>query len=422
MKGFLWVIGSILALDVLLVAVFAVSAAVVRRRAPHPVVDSGPSWSIEGRRRVRALSAVPSPFDDDEDEPIPIRRDHVRLVSEHAPPEMASGHRLGGHRVAAIGVVTAMIFASTAVASPQVRRLVATAIGAVSNGLGSETTDQSEQAAAQSGGETAAPDTAAPRAPTSDGPPSERPGAAPTPAPAVDPRPTGVPHQGVFPPPAPTGVMAVAAGSEAIVVTWADIAGATAYRVERSPDGSVGWQPPASNVLQGVGTATDGSLQPGTTYFYRVVAVAGDLESVPSNTISATTAVDVPASPVVEIAASTSERIDLTWGDVTGETGYVIARSTDAGATWTTIGTTGQDVNVASDTGLAAGTSYWYRIVAWNAAGESAASDVVSATTDQAAASGGTGVGTDPVPTARVSTIADPGHTDLRHTHLGHTP
>jgi Fibronectin type III domain len=421
-KGFLWVIGSILALDVLLVAVFAVSAAVVRRRAPHPVADPGPWWSVEGRGRVRALSAVPSPSDDD-DAPIPIRRDRVRLVSDPAPPETTGGHRLGGHRlgghrVAAIGVVAAMIFASTAVASPQVRRLVATAIGAVSDGLGSETADPSEQAAAGSGGgEPTAPDTVAPRAPASDGPPSERSGAAPTPAPAVDPRPTGSPHQGVFPPLAPTGVMAVAAGSGAIVVTWADVTGATAYRVERSPDGSVGWQMEASHIDQGVGTVTDGSLQPGTTYFYRVVSVAGDLESVPSNTVSATTAVDVPASPVVEIAASTSDRVDLAWGDVTGEIGYVIERSTDAGATWTTIGTTGQDVTVASDTGLEAGTSYWYRIVAWNAAGSSPASDVVSATTDQGSAPGDTGAGTDPVPTARVSTHTDPGHT-----HLGTTP
>jgi chitinase len=49
------------------------------------------------------------------------------------------------------------------------------------------------------------------------------------------------------------------------------------------------------------------------------------------------------------------------------------------------VGATGQDVVSFSDPGLAASTSYSYRVVATNASGDSAPSAVVSATTDPAA-------------------------------------
>ena len=63
------------------------------------------------------------------------------------------------------------------------------------------------------------------------------------------------------------------------------------------------------------------------------------------------------------------------------ETGYRIEVSLDAGATWNDIGGAGADVTTFSDQALTPGTTYWYRVIAINAAGESAPSDPVSATT-----------------------------------------
>jgi hypothetical protein len=396
-KAFLWVIGSILALDVLLVAVFAVSAAVVRRRGPHPAAEHGSSWPVEGRHRPRALSAVPSLSDDDDHEPIPIRRDPVRLVSESASVPEQARRRIGGHRVAAVATVAALIFAGTAVANPQVRRFVVTAIGTVSGGLTSVTTDPTEQAATEAteaGGYTDSA-TSAPRASSAgDRSTASHPGGPPTSGPTGDPRPTGVPHHGVFAPAPPGAVSASSAGSGAIALTWTDVPGATGYRVERSTDGSIGWDT-AETVGQGATTLTDGGLAAGTTYFYRVIAIDSDVESAPSDVVSATTALDIPDSPIVRATVGGEDRIDLAWNDVNGETGYVLQRSTDAGTTWGTIATTGQDVTAASDSGLSAGTTYWYRVVASNAAGDSAPSEVVSATTDQPPGSGDPGTGTD---------------------------
>jgi hypothetical protein len=82
----------------------------------------------------------------------------------------------------------------------------------------------------------------------------------------------------------------------------------------------------------------------------------------------------------VTAIASSPTQIDLEWTDVANETGYRLERS-DGSSGWTTVATTGQDVTSSSDTGLTPGTTYSYRVFATNAAGDSPASDVVSATT-----------------------------------------
>src|SRR5207244_4335298 len=84
---------------------------------------------------------------------------------------------------------------------------------------------------------------------------------------------------------------------------------------------------------------------------------------------------------VVTATAAPPLEIDVTWSDVDSETGYRVERSTDGSSDWTTVATTGQDVTMYSDTGLAAGTTYYYRVYAINAGGDSPPSDVVSATT-----------------------------------------
>ena len=106
---------------------------------------------------------------------------------------------------------------------------------------------------------------------------------------------------------------------------------------------------------------------------------AGD--SAPSGVVSATTAIDPPSAPSVTIASSSSSEIDLSWNDVATETGYRVERSSDGATGWTPVATLRENVTGYSDTGLPAGTTYYYRVFATNTAGDSAPSGVVSATT-----------------------------------------
>jgi fibronectin type 3 domain-containing protein len=180
---------------------------------------------------------------------------------------------------------------------------------------------------------------------------------------------------------APSTVAAVSTSATAIRLEWTAVSDASRYDIERSRD-DVTWNAVAST--GGAQTAyTDVALSAGTTYYYRVAAYVDGQGISRSDAVSATTTVDTSTPPVfISATAADSTSIELQWADVDGELGYWIERSPDGTAGWTGIGTTGQDVTSYTDTGLAAATSYSYRIVAVTADGESSPSTVLSATTD----------------------------------------
>jgi C1A family cysteine protease/predicted secreted protein len=89
-----------------------------------------------------------------------------------------------------------------------------------------------------------------------------------------------------------------------------------------------------------------------------------------------------PAAPTgLTATAASYNQINLSWTDnATNETGFKIERSPD-GATWTQIGTTAANVAAYSDTGLAASTTYYYQVRAYNGTADSAYTDIASTTT-----------------------------------------
>jgi fibronectin type 3 domain-containing protein len=83
----------------------------------------------------------------------------------------------------------------------------------------------------------------------------------------------------------------------------------------------------------------------------------------------------------VSAVAVSASAIDVAWQDVAGESGYKVQRSANGTTGWAQVGTTGAGVVAFSDTGLSASTTYWYRVLATNSAGDSVPSAVVNATT-----------------------------------------
>ncbi|WP_307845011.1 multicopper oxidase domain-containing protein [Actinotalea solisilvae] len=166
-----------------------------------------------------------------------------------------------------------------------------------------------------------------------------------------------------------------------IVVGWADNSiTETDFQVQRTSDGTT-WttvgtltQPLAGNT-HGTRTFRDPTSNASTAYLYRVVSrnTVGYGSGLPSTTVqsvSGAVGVNAPATPTgLAATAQAGPRVALAWSDRAGnETGYVVQRSTD-GVTWSTLATLARNTTSYSDTTVALGASYSYRVGATNVAG-----------------------------------------------------
>jgi fibronectin type 3 domain-containing protein len=192
-------------------------------------------------------------------------------------------------------------------------------------------------------------------------------------------------------PTAPTSLTATVAGMTQINLAWTastDNVGVTGYNVSRCQGASC-----TNFAVVGTSTTTAFSstgLTAGTAYRHRVQAVdaAGNL-SATSNTVAATTQsstdTTVPSTPTgLAATVAGASQVNLAWTastDNVGVTGYSVFRCTGAGCTnFVQVGTT--TVTNFSSTGLAASTTYRFRIRASDAAGNlSGNSTTVAATT-----------------------------------------
>jgi hypothetical protein len=157
-------------------------------------------------------------------------------------------------------------------------------------------------------------------------------------------------------PEAPIYPGAQAVSSTAIDIFW-DSLDSGQFHVEKLIDGQ--WVRLASDLANL--TYRDTGLTPGTTYFYRIIAVgtneAGDSD--PTEVVSATTA---PAAVTgLSVTNTTSSSVSLQWNDVTGEAGYSIERSLDD-INWTTVTFLYPDSTTYTATGLASGQTYFFRV------------------------------------------------------------
>ncbi len=177
-----------------------------------------------------------------------------------------------------------------------------------------------------------------------------------------------------------TQVSASVSGAN-INLTWADNAtNENGYVVQQSTDGGNSWN--TLTTLPADSTSySDTDVSIGQQYSYRIEAT-GDVENSP---FSATvTAGIIPAAPTAVVATPVAGgEVDLTWTASDGASGYKIERSTN-GTTWTLAGTTTGDAQFAS-TGLAAATTYSFRVTATSSAGNSAPSSAIKALTTPAA-------------------------------------
>lgn len=181
------------------------------------------------------------------------------------------------------------------------------------------------------------------------------------------------------PPAAPTALTATAASSVQINLAWTqNSANETGFKIERGTDGTNFTQ--VATVAANVVTYNNSGLLANTRYYYRVRAYNTAGDSAYSNLADDITG---PAAPTALIVTTISDsQIDLIWTDNSAnENGFKVERGTAAAGPFTTIATNAIGLTTYSSTGLAANTTYYYRVVSYNANGNSSYSNTGSATT-----------------------------------------
>jgi fibronectin type 3 domain-containing protein len=183
------------------------------------------------------------------------------------------------------------------------------------------------------------------------------------------------------PPAAPSNLSATATSASVIKLTWTSNSGGTetGFKIYKSTNGtSYSW---SDSVGQNVTTYNAGGLAAGTTYYFEVLAYNGNGSSLFSNSASATTLALPPAPSGLTATAASASKINLSWvNNSTNTTGIKIYRSTD-GVNFSWSSTVGPLVTTYTDTGRAAGTTYWYQVLSYNSVGNSVPSNTASATT-----------------------------------------
>ncbi|MDR2968780.1 MAG: fibronectin type III domain-containing protein [Tannerellaceae bacterium] len=179
-------------------------------------------------------------------------------------------------------------------------------------------------------------------------------------------------------PEAPSHLTATASGTQ-IYLDWDPASGAEGYQLERSLNGTTGWQ-----VLDDKLTKTDYvnvGLTADTRYYYRVRAYNNAGNSSYSNTVNVITDKPALAAPAgLRATPTTSTEISLAWTAVSGADGYSIERSTNGTSGWTEIAN-----NIVADSyrdrSLTVVGTYYYRIRAFRGNAYSEYSNIASTTT-----------------------------------------
>ncbi|HLA84944.1 MAG TPA: fibronectin type III domain-containing protein, partial [Thermoguttaceae bacterium] len=177
--------------------------------------------------------------------------------------------------------------------------------------------------------------------------------------------------------PAPSGLTVTGKTYSTVSLSWNDVAGETGYAVERSTDGINYAQ--IATTAAGATTYTATGLADYNRYYFRVRAVDAAGVSQPSTAVSDVTR----AGPIsnLNIISYTQSNLILDWTDAGGETSYRVERSANGTSGWTTVTTLSKNIPMYSNTGLSAATTYYYRVVTVDGAGDSATSAVVAGCT-----------------------------------------
>lgn len=192
-----------------------------------------------------------------------------------------------------------------------------------------------------------------------------------------------VPSTGGVPAPtAPTGLSATAVSVSQINLGWTDNSNSeTGFKIEQKPSGGSFSQIGIASANATAFSVT--GLAQGTQYTFRVRATNGGGDSAYSNESSATTQSPPPSLPAAPMNLTANGNypyeVHLGWTDNSNdELNFNLERKLGSTGTYAVVFQAPANWNSCSDVNVEAGTQYYYRIAASNAAGLSTYSNEVA--------------------------------------------
>jgi hypothetical protein len=183
-------------------------------------------------------------------------------------------------------------------------------------------------------------------------------------------------------PSAPSNTNAVAVSKSQIDVSWRDNAtNETGFEVDRSTTGPGGAFVVLTTTGANVTASGDGGLTALTQYCYKVRAFKTTGRNTSYSLFSTTACATTLGPPLAPSSANavplSSSAVTVTWLDNSGtEDGFRVERSASNAGPWETAATTGPNVTSYNDVGRASEQPVCYRVTAFNAQGDSPASNV----------------------------------------------
>jgi hypothetical protein len=188
------------------------------------------------------------------------------------------------------------------------------------------------------------------------------------------------------PPTPPSNLQAGQPTRTLVLLEWLDRSNnEDGFKVERSSNPNSGFAV-VRNFNAGTDSCTISNLTPGSTYYFRVNAFNSAGTSSYTNTVSVTTldATGTPPAAPSNLQASqpTQSSIALNWqANSNDETGFKVEMSLFPSGGFAEIASLSAGVTTGTISNLNASTAYYFRVYAYNAAGNSTYSNTVDATT-----------------------------------------
>lgn len=176
----------------------------------------------------------------------------------------------------------------------------------------------------------------------------------------------------------PASLTGTVLSSSKVTLNWTAASTARSYNLKRGLSASGPFTTIAARTT--ALTFANDSLTPATTYYYVVTSLNSAGESANSAVLTLTTnALVTPGAVQNPRAGSGDARVTLTW-DFMYDARYTILRSSTLAGTYSTLITNVNDVRYVDTAGVVNNSTYYYKVVAYNAAGTGPQSAALSAT------------------------------------------